>query len=559
MEDGKKPKLYRVGPRSHQEDRELSSLLDIGAALSSEHETHKVLTMILEKATENTNADGGSIFLVERTKKMNVVGERQSYNSMLRFSHSLNMTFNSEASLREKLISINEDSIAGYVAFTGKSVRIRDAYTLPADAPFKFNSDLDRSQNYRTKSVLCVPIRTNKGRILGVVQLVNKRRSFRRADDPNPVETSLRVPEKEIIAFSEHDDKLMHAFASHAAVALENAKLTEDIGNLFESFVKASVMAIEARDPSTSGHSDRVAEMTVKLAETVDQHGSGFFKDIKFTSDQIREIRYASLLHDFGKIGVREAILVKAQKLFPHELETVLLRLATISSMNEAHIWRECAEEMGKLILAKETLNPADYLSRSLWTVDSFNKKVDQIRRGILKANESQVIDNDFDINSLMIEIKRTSDEIGQKILDEGDFVKLSIKRGTLSPQERAQIESHVSHTFDFLSQIAWTDQLQNVPDIAHAHHEKLDGTGYPRHLKANQIPIQSRMMTIADIYDALTAFDRPYKKAVDSIRAIDILHGEANDGKLDKELLRIFIEARVFEVVFPSRNKKAG
>jgi HD-GYP domain-containing protein (c-di-GMP phosphodiesterase class II) len=182
---------------------------------------------------------------------------------------------------------------------------------------------------------------------------------------------------------------------------------------------------------------------------------------------------------------------------------------------------------------------------------------VDLIRKGILKANESQIIDRDFDINSLMEEIKKTSQDIGQKILDESEVIKLSVKRGTLSPQERAQIESHVSHTYDFLSQIAWTDQLQNVPDIAHAHHEKMDGTGYPRHIKADQIPIQSRMMTIADIYDALTAFDRPYKKAVDTTRAIDILHEEANDGKLDKELLRIFIEAQVYEVVIPSRNKK--
>src|ERR1700683_3369756 len=212
LEDGKKPKpkLYRVGPRSDQEDRELSSLLDIGAALSAEHETHKVLTMILEKATENTNADGGSIYLVERTKKLNIIGERQAYKSMLRFSHSLNSSLNADGNLREKLIEISTESIAGYVALTGKSVRVRDAYALPTGTPFNFNSDMDRIQHYRTKSVLCVPIRTNKGKILGVVQLVNKRKPYRRATDPDPIESSVRVPEREIIAFSEHDDKLMH-------------------------------------------------------------------------------------------------------------------------------------------------------------------------------------------------------------------------------------------------------------------------------------------------------------------------------------------------------------
>src|SRR5580704_13180823 len=158
-----------------------------------------------------------------------------------------------------------------------------------------------------------------------------------------------------------------------------------------------------------------------------------------------------------------------------------------------------------------------------------------------------------------MAEIKKMTHDIGQKILDESDVVKLSVKRGTLSPQERLQIESHVSHTFEFLSQIAWTESLQSVPDIAHAHHEKLDGTGYPRRLKADQIPVQSRMMTISDIYDALTAFDRPYKKAVDNTRALDILNDEAKQGKLDNDLLKIFIEAKIFEATTPLRTRKAG
>jgi HD-GYP domain-containing protein (c-di-GMP phosphodiesterase class II) len=147
--------------------------------------------------------------------------------------------------------------------------------------------------------------------------------------------------------------------------------------------------------------------------------------------------------------------------------------------------------------------------------------------------------------------------DLGQKILDEKEVVRLSVSRGTLSPEERAQIESHVSFTYDFLSRIAWTEQLAAVPEIAHAHHEKLDGSGYPRRLRADQIPVQSRMMAISDIYDALTAFDRPYKKSVDIIRALDILNEEANAGKLDKELLKIFIEAKVFEFSLPGGSKK--
>jgi len=542
-----------VKKRRH-EDREIENILDVSAALSAEHESTKILQMILEKAIENTNSDGGSIYLVERHKQDSIGGARDKYKSMLRFSYAINNTV--QPDMKFELLELNENSIAGYVASTGESVRIRDAYCLASDSPYKFNQNFDKDMGYRTKSVLAVPIKTNKGKILGVVQLVNKKRSYRREEDLTP---SIKLEEKEIIAFSDHDDKLMHAFASHAAVALENAKLTEDINKLFESFVKASVMAIEARDPSTSGHSDRVADLTVGFAEVVDRLGSGPLRDIKFNPDQLKEIRYASLLHDFGKIGVRESVLTKAQKLFPHELETVLLRLQTIAAVSEARTWKQCAESMAALIEQKIIFDAKGELGKSLWNVDAFKMHLDKIRKGILKANESQIVEKDFDINSLMLDIKKMSDDVGQKILTEAETIRLSVKRGTLSPEERIQIESHVSHTYDFLSRIAWTENLQSVPDIAHAHHEKLDGTGYPRKLKADQIPIQSRMMAISDIYDALTAFDRPYKKSVDYTRALDILNDEAKAGKLDNVLLQVFIEGKVFELVIPSKIKKAG
>lgn len=556
MSNKKRSSKIRFKP-SYEEDRELASLLDVGTALSAEHESNKVLEMILDKATENTNAEGGSIYLIEKIKQDSIGGAKPLYQPFLRFSHALNQGI---SSLNKKvLFPINTDSIAGYVAQTGKSVRIRDAYCLPENSPFQFNSKPDQTQGYRTKSVLAVPIRTNRGRILGVVQLVNKKKFFRRAEDQVNYPPEERAAEKDIIAFSEHDDKLMHAFASHAAVALENAKLTEDISNLFESFVKASVMAIEARDPSTSGHSDRVADLTVKFAEVVDHISSGSFKNICFTQDQIKEVRYASLLHDFGKIGVRENILLKGEKLFPHELETVLLRLTTIKSMNETKVWKQVVEELVELVQDKKTFDPRTPVGKGLLDIEHFDNKLEKIRKGILKANESQILDKDFDVDTLLKKIKGMSEDIGQGILTDQEVVRLSVRKGTLSPEERRQIESHVSHTYDFLSRIAWTETLQAVPDIAHAHHEKLDGTGYPRKLKADQIPVQSRMMTISDIFDALTAFDRPYKKAVEIERALDILHFEAKDGKLDTELLKIFIEAKIFEVVFPSSKRKAG
>lgn len=540
-----------------QRDRELYSLIDVGRALSSEHETDKILDMIVQKAIENTLADGGSIYLIERIKQDSLGGARTPYKRMLRFHKSSNKSLRS--TLVNKLMDIDTSSIAGYVAMTGNAVVIDDCYQMPSDAPFKFNKEFDKETGYRTKSVLAVPIKTNKGQVIGVVQLVNKLRAYRRQTDSLRMFPDTPAPDDQIVSFSEYDSQLMQAFASHAAVALENAKLTNDIARLFESFVKASVTAIEARDPSTSGHSDRVAALTTTFAERVDAIRIGEFADIRFTTEQMREIRYAALLHDFGKIGVRENVLLKAQKLFPHELETILLRLETLKSKNEARMWREACETIVSLHQQSQLENPEANLGQTLWKIDTFTKQLDEIRQGILKANESQILDKDFDIQKLLAWIDKTGLALGQLVITPDERKRLSIPRGTLGEDERREIESHVSHTYQFLAQIAWTDDLSGVPDIAHAHHEKLDGSGYPRGLKADLIPLQSRMMTISDIYDALTAMDRAYKKSVTPERAIQILHLEANEGKLDRSLLKIFVEAEIFKVVSHIETKKAA
>lgn len=544
---------------SENDSNELRSLLDVGKALSSEHETEKILDMILEEATGNTLADGGSIYLIEKVPQDSLGGTRPKFKYMLRFHKTENKTV-SYVPKRNQLLDIDNSSVAGYVALTGKSVRVRDCYVLGKDSPFEFNDAFDRQTGYRTKSVLAVPIKTNKDKVVGVVQLVNKVKPYRRRGDPELTPKNVnRVPEKDIIAFSEHDARLMEAFASHAAVALENAKLTEDIEKLFDSFIKASVSAIESRDPSTSGHSDRVAALTISLAQKVDSVQTGILKDVRFSPQQIRELQYAALLHDFGKIGVREHILLKSKKLFPHELETVLLRIDTIKSINEARQWRQMAEEISEQFKNAKTQDPQNELAKGLWNIDQFNRKLDQIKDAILKANESQVMDFDLDIKKLMESIEQMSRQVSQVILTTPEKERLLIARGTLSKDERKEIESHVTHTFNFLSQIAWTDDLGGIPEIAHCHHEKLNGAGYPRQLKSDQIPVQSRMMTICDIYDALTAMDRPYKKAVTPERAIEILHYEMNEGKLDPHLLKVFVEGEVFQVVHPHIRKKAA
>jgi HD-GYP domain-containing protein (c-di-GMP phosphodiesterase class II) len=338
----------------------------------------------------------------------------------------------------------------------------------------------------------------------------------------------------------------MRALASQAAVAVENNLLYESIERLFEGFVTAAVTAIEQRDPTTSGHSFRVADLTVELARVIDRIDFGPYRDVRFTPEQVREVRYASLLHDFGKVGVREQVLIKEKKLYPQQLENIRGRFefAMKSIENEAN------------------RRKVDYLvDRGRDGYDEFAAHVEAeaatailtLQRDfafIAQSNEPTVLpEGDFQY-LLQLAERDYSDIRGEKRrLIEGEEARiLSIRKGNLDAAERVEIESHVTHTFNFLQKIPWTRDLSAVADIAFAHHEKLNGRGYPRKLSADDIPLQSRMMTVSDIYDALTASDRPYKRAVPTERALDILRMEVNDGLLDHQLVDTFIEARVFE-----------
>jgi HD-GYP domain-containing protein (c-di-GMP phosphodiesterase class II) len=432
---------------------------------------------------------------------------------------------------------------------------------LPKDTPYQFNAKSDDEIKYQTKSMLAVPIQTSNGKIRGVLQIINK---LRDGVKPDPNRHGV-ISSEDICSFSDEDAELMQAFASQASAAIENAKLTEDIENLFESFIRASVTAIEARDPATSGHSDRVAVLTVEFARAVHQCTTGPMKDIVFSDQQIRELRYAALLHDFGKIGVRESVLSKRLKLYPHEMETILLRLDSARAKQEMLAWKEMAEELvhdfekGHLHGHADKQAPRLKLLEVSSKIDRFSQQLQQVRLSIVKANQPQMTEEDFDIGRLMSWIHKTSHELEHALLTPEEMVKLSLPKGSLGEEERKEIESHVSHTYHFLRQIAWTEDLAGVAEIAHAHHEKCDGTGYPRGLTAEHIPVQAKLMTISDIYDALTSMDRPYKKAAAPERAIEILYLEARSGKLDLDLLKIFIDAQVFRSAEGMRPRKTG
>jgi HD-GYP domain-containing protein (c-di-GMP phosphodiesterase class II) len=515
---------------------ELGELIEIARAITTEREIDKLLGLILEKARFVTGADAGSIYVVEGD-------DPDLSRNQLRFKLSQNdsLTFDSS----EFTMPLSQRSMAGYVALEKKTLRIEDVYEMPPGSPFGFDRSFDQKTGYRTKSMLCTPLVSSQGRVIGVLQLINKKREHKHRL------LSVEDCERLVLAFDERSEELLATLAAQAGISLENAILYEEIRGIFEGFVRASVDAIEARDPTTSGHSRRVADLTVGLALAVEKTDTGPYREVSFRREDIREIEYASLLHDFGKIGVREPVLVKAKKLYPHELSAIRQRLDFAVRTIEADV----LQRKLRMLERGAGLDDLAELDRELALRRS---EVDDAWQVIEHANEPTVL--------AAGEFQRI-EELGRRtyvtlagepatLLSASEVKSLSVMRGSLTPEEFDEIRSHVSHTYRFLSQIPWGKTFARVAVIAGAHHERLNGTGYPNRLRAEEIPLQSKMMSISDIFDALTASDRPYKRAVPVEKALDILGFEVRDGHVDGELVRVFREARPWDGVLPPRSQ---
>jgi HD-GYP domain-containing protein (c-di-GMP phosphodiesterase class II) len=483
--------------RATRRAEKLNSILEVVKAMAAQHNLDTLLPVILKEAARVVDSDRCSLFLIDQERNELWSRVAQGVGGEIRLPLG--------------------QGIAGSVALTGVIVNIADAYS-----DTRFNRDFDVKNNYKTKSILCVPMRDTTGEVVGVLQALNA------------------LDEK----FDAEDEELLLALGGQAAQAIENVMLHEEISNLFEGFVQASVMAIEQRDPSTAGHSGRVAAYTVSLAQATELSTAGTYRGTRFTPDQLQEIRYASLLHDFGKIGVREPVLVKAEKLYPQELELLKQRFQLarkdrqLASMSRR---LDTVKIRGEKYFSEIELEENERLHKEL-------KELDEAFEFILQCNRPTVLaKGGFEKLSSLGQISyQDSYDKPVSLLTPNEVQMLSIQKGSLSATERKEIESHVTHTFRFLAQIPWTRSLKRVPEIAYMHHEKLDGKGYPRSVASNSIPVQSKMMAITDIYDALTASDRPYKKAVPHEMALDIIKKEADAGQLDKELFTVFVEADI-------------
>ena len=535
-------------------DGEARAINEISAAITGQSNVDSTLRLVLDKALELSSSDAGFLLLKENLganlregvtepRLLRAAGNR--FFQKFRICKSQNLKLNSDTldpSLNAA-ISYAVNNSSGIVWAKGwagaKPGGLNCTTPYPNNLPqLQFEYD---TRNYQVSSYCLFPIPAPSGEVLGLILLVNKmRRKGVYLDAVGDVE-------KYVAPFEEHDLDLLEALAGQVGVSLDHSRLIQNLKRVFESFVEASVVAIESRDPSTKGHSERVAVLTVGLAQAVNSTSEGLYGSVSFNESQLYELKYAALLHDFGKIGVRENILRKERKLYHHELMTIQERFHNL----ERQLNLQRLEDYLETLMKRGQVPTREDIDRIQKDVQKTSQKLKRYWERIIEANEPSIVS--IEDSRRIQEVADFSASIqGKKsfLLLPDEFEKLTIKRGSLSNEERLEIESHVEHSFKFLISIPWTQELANVPEIVHAHHERLDGTGYPRQLVADEIPIQAKIMAIADVYDALVAVDRPYKLALPHERALSIIEDEVRDKKLDADLFRIFVEVGIGEMI---------
>jgi HD-GYP domain len=509
-------------------NHELRELIRIGMALMSEHDLDALLRQILDVGKRFTESDGCGLFLTE-TDEGDLTRLRLAMYSFDSLPHL--------SELAGRLLPADNKSIIGYAAMSGEPVVLDDAYNLPPDAKFTTTSDFDDAFGYHRRSVLVVPMIDHLDHGVGVLVFFN-RKSSRTA-----IIRTKRDADRFVLSYSPSDVDLARALAGQAAVSIENARLYEQLEQLFESFVKASVSAIDERDPTTSGHSVRVATLATELAGVVDRAATGPYRDVRFTRTELRELRLAALVHDFGKVGVHEHLLIKAKKLPPSLWERIDARFDLIRRTMELE---DCRNRAAGRSPARSDLIGSDDPGRDL--VERI-AELERLRRLVAQANEPTAFDAvpNAELLDIAARMYERPDGTMAPYLTQEELHYLQVSHGTLDEQERAGVQAHVDQTNRFVSQIPWTRDLEHIADYAYGHHERLNGSGYPRGLRGDEIPLQTRMIAIADMFDALTEGDRPYKPAVSAERALDILAAEAREGSLDAELVRLLIDSQAY------------
>ena len=513
-------------------EKQISNLANIGLALSKEKDMNKLLEMILIEAKRIANSDGGTLYMMTDDNRLR-------FEILMTDSLDFHMGGTSGKDIPFYPVKLYTDEgepnnamIAAYVGLTGETVNIKDAYKAKG-FDFTGTKMFDEKTGYRSKSFLTVPLKNHEDEIIGVLQLLN-------AQDSKT---------KKIIPFTPDVQDMVEALASQAAVAITNKNLIKDLENLFESFIKLIASAIDAKSPYTGGHCERVPEITILLANAVQETKDGPFADVTFTDKEMYELKIAAWLHDCGKVATPEFVVDKSTKLETiydrvHEVETrfgVLRRDEEIKRLK-----KELKIERDKSLSVDDKENKIKELKKS------FRKTMNTLKSDLEFVQESNVggefMSGDKKDRVYQIANYRWKpDGKMERFLSEDEIYNLTIPRGTLTPEERKVINDHIVVTINMLEELPYPKHLQNVPEFAGGHHEKLDGTGYPKGLVKDEMTVQARIMAIADIFEALTARDRPYKKGKTLSQAMRILGFMKNDAHIDVDLFDIFVKEKIY------------
>ena len=507
----------------------LERLNDIGASLSRERDIVPLLERILLAAKSITNADGGTLYRVteDGTALRFEILRTDSLKIAMGGSSATPIKF-PNLPLRNQDGAPNDSLVAAYAAIHCRTVNVADAYTDPA-FDFSGTRRFDQSTGYRSKSFLTVPMKDHEGEVIGVLQLLNAQR---------PGTT-------DVVPFSQADQSLVESLASQAAIALNNRLLMSQLEVLFESLIRLINVAIEEKSKYTGGHCSRVPELTLMLADAVAQTTTGPLADFSMDDRDRYELKIAGLLHDCGKITTPVHVVDKATK-----LETLFDRVALIDTRFEV-LKRDAEIEALRAQLALRPCvdAPAEALLAS--QCEAAQAAIDSDRTFLRATNKGAEFMNDAAIERVQAiasqRVWRNEDGVVVPFLTANELENLSIRGGTLTQDERATINHHIVATIKMLEQLPWPRHLKRVPEYAGGHHERMDGKGYPKGLKRDQMSVQARIMGIADIFEALTASDRPYKKGMKLSQAISIMRKFKETGHIDPDLFDVFMRERVY------------
>ena len=520
-----------------QISQRLDLLTELSVALGKSHDTDILLEHILLVAKRMTNADGGTLYRPSADRRA------LDFHILINDTLAIHQGGPGGEPIRAPAIPLfdangvpNLSAVAAYAAHSGESVNVADVYQPQAEG-FNFSGmlDFDRQRQYHSKSILTVPMRDHEGELTGVLQLVNARAPQSEAD-PGPT----------IIAFNQTDQRFIEALAAQAAAALTHQRLIAQLEELLESLVNLINIGIDEKSPYTGRHCQFVPELTMCLAEAVHATETGPLADFRMTDADRKELWMAGLLHDCGKITTPVHVVDKATK-----LETIFDRIALIDTRYEV-LERDAkiAALEQKLALATDgAATPAALADidaalaaqqQALRAERAFLRTANVGGEGMAPADQQRVRD-------IGARVWTDMDGAARQFLDADEVLNLSIQYGTLTADERKIINNHISVTVRMLESLPWPRHLRNVPEYAGGHHERMDGKGYPRGLRGEQMSVQARLMAIADIFEALTACDRPYKKGKMLSESLDILGKFALNGHIDPQLFDIFIRSKVY------------